>query len=186
MESHLAETGAKAPSEWVARWAGCIPHPGRVLDLACGAGRHTRYLAGLGYEVEAADRDISRLGEAAHLPGVTVRQADFENAPWPYRAGEFAGIVVANYLHRPLFPHLLASLAPGGILIDETFAAGQERYGKPTNPDFLLRPGELLEVVRGRLRVLAYEDVFISRPAPARVQRICAVSPAEAEVPECR
>lgn len=185
MEPHPAETGAESPSEWVARWAGCIPRSGRVLDLACGAGRHTRHLAGLGYRVEAADRDLSRLGETAHLPGVAVRQADLENAPWPYEAAEFSGIVVTNYLHRPLFPHLLASLAPGGILIYETFAAGQERYGRPTNPDYLLRPGELLEVARGRLRVIAYEDVFVSRPTPALVQRICAVSPAGAEVPAC-
>lgn len=185
VEPHPAGTGAESPSEWVTRWAGCIPHSGRVLDLACGAGRHTRHLAGLGYRVEAADRDLSRLGETAHLPGVTARQADFENAPWPYRAAEFSGIVVTNYLHRPLFPCLLDALAPGAILIYETFAAGQERYGRPTNPDYLLRPGELLEVARGRLRVIAYEDLFVSRPSPALVQRICAVSPAGAEVPAC-
>lgn len=177
MQLSAPQTTVEAPSEWVARWAGCIPQGGRVLDLACGAGRHTRYLAGGGYRVEAADRDLSKLGGIALLPGVTARAIDFENAPWPYGASEFDGIVVTRYLHRPLFPHLLAALAPGGILIYETFAAGHERYGRPTNPDYLLQPGELLEAVRGRLRVIAYEDVFVSHPGPARVQRICAVCP---------
>ena len=101
--------------------------------------------------------------------------ADIENGPWPFRAGVYAAVVVANYLHRPLLPRLLEALAPEGILIYETFAQGNERYGRPSNPQFLLRPGELLEVVRGELRVLAYEDRFIEQPKPALVQRICAV-----------
>ena len=117
------------------------------------------------------------LAGLAGIAWITARCADLESAPWPYAGRTFAGIIVTNYLHRPLFPQLLAALAPGGVLIYETFAAGNERYGRPANPDFLLRPGELLEVVRGRLTVVAYEDLLVSVPKPARVQRICAVDP---------
>jgi hypothetical protein len=108
---------------------------------------------------------------------VTARCADIESGTWPYEDQRFAGIAVVNYLWRPLFPRLLAALVPEGVLIYETFAEGNERYGRPSNPDFLLRPGELLEVVRGRLRVIAYEDLFVADPRPAMVQRICAVAP---------
>ena len=109
--------------------------------------------------------------------GVFWRQADLEHSAWPYDDVQFAGIVVVNYLHRPLFPLLLKALAPGGVLIYETFALGQEKYGRPTNPNFLLLPGELLETVRGRLDVVAYEDVLEPLPQPACRQRICAVKP---------
>lgn len=163
------------PSGWVYRWSEMIPAGGRVLDVACGGGRHTRWLAGRGHPIEAVDRDPVILAGLEAIPGVTTRRADLESGPWPYPGQCFAAVVVVNYLHRPLFPHLLAALAPGGVLIYETFAMGNERYGRPTNPDFLLKPGELLEVVRGRLRVLAYEDVFVPEPRPAMVQRICAV-----------
>jgi len=115
---------------------------------------------------------LSWLSGAAN---VTARCADLEKGPWPFEGQRFAGVVVVHYLWRPLFSRLLAAVAPGGALIYETFAAGNERYGRPSNPDFLLRPGELLEVARGRLRVLAYEDLFVSDPKPAMVQRICAV-----------
>jgi len=165
-----------APSAWVCRWAGLIPAGGRVLDVACGNGRHTRYFAGRGHPVEAVDRDPAILAALAGVAGVVARCADLEGGAWPYGGQRFAGIVAANYLHRPLFPHLLAGLAPDGVLIYETFAAGNERYGHPSNPAFLLRPGELLEAVRGRLRVVAYEDLFVSDPKPAMVQRICAVA----------
>ncbi|MGH8671359.1 MAG: class I SAM-dependent methyltransferase [Burkholderiales bacterium] len=165
----------KEPSEWVVCWVSRIPKQGRLLDVACGAGRHTRYLAQLGYRVEAVDIDLSKLGDGAAFANVNARQYDLENAVWPYARDEFDGIVVTNYLHRPLFAPLQDSLRPGGVLIYETFAQGNEKYGRPRNPDHLLRPGELLDAVRGRMRVVAYQDVSVERPAPALVQRICAV-----------
>lgn len=163
------------PSAWVCRWSEVIPAGGSVLDVACGGGRHTRWLAARGHPVEAVDRDPVMLAGLEEIPGITTRCADLESGPWPYAGQSFAAVVVVNYLHRLLFPHLLAALSPGGVLIYETFATGNERYGRPANPEFLLKPGELLEVVRGRLRVLAYEDVFVPEPRPAMLQRICAV-----------
>lgn len=158
------------------RWASLIAPGGRVLDVACGGGRHARYLAQLGHAVDAVDRDAEALAALAGIEGVAICAADLENGQWPYANVRFAGIVVANYLHRPLLPRLIEGLAADGVLIYETFAAGNERYGRPRNPDFLLQPGELLEIVRGRLRVVAYEDVFTELPRPAMVQRICAVN----------
>lgn len=178
MGSHAALT---LPSPWVCRWAPLIPAGGRVLDLAAGEGRHARYLASLGYAVEAVDRDADALARAA-APGIVTRQADLENGPWPYPEAAFQGVVVCNYLWRALLPRIVAALAPGGVLIYETFAAGNERYGRPSNPDFLLRPGELLEAVRGPLQVVAFEEGFVPRPKPAVVQRLCAVNGA-GEVP---
>src|SRR5688572_20700900 len=163
------------PSEWITRWATLIPAGGRVLDVASGAGRHARWLAARGFRVDAVDRDAEVLATLAATDGVTARCADIENGPWPFDRGVYAAVVVANYLHRPLFPELLAALAPDGVLVYETFAVGNERYGRPSNPAFLLKPGELLDVVRGRLRVVAYEDLLVETPRPARVQRICAV-----------
>ena len=168
-----------APSPWVERFAPLMP-AGEVLDLACGSGRHVRLLAALGHPVLAVDRDPQALAASASA-GVTTAQHDLENgAPWPYPGREFAGIVVTNYLHRPLFATLFAALAPGGVLVYETFAAGNGRFGKPSNPDFLLQPGELLEQVRlfgAGLRIVAYEDGTISQPKPAMIQRICVVRP---------
>ena len=166
------------PSAWVARWAPVIP-PGETLDLACGGGRHARLLASLGHPVLAVDRDAAALAQAAG-PGITTFRYDLEEegAPWPFAPGRFAGIVVTNYLHRPLFAHLAGALAPGGILVYETFALGNERFGKPSNPAFLLAPGELLDVAaRHGLKVLAFEDGVIDAPRPARVQRLCAAGP---------
>ena len=153
-----------------------IPAAGRVVDVACGRGRNARWLAARGYVVDAVDRDADALSTLADCPAIHPLCADLENAPWPYERGRYSGVVVTNYLHRPLFPELVAALAPHGALLYETFAAGNERYGRPSNPDFLLRPGELLEVVRARLRVVAYEDIFVDAPKPALVQRICAVA----------
>jgi SAM-dependent methyltransferase len=169
---------ADTVSDWVARWASLIPH-GQALDLACGSGRHARLLAGLGHPVIALDRDAQALAAAAGQ-GIATMQHDLEapGADWPFAPRSLAGIVVANYLHRPLFDHLAAALAPNGVLIYETFARGNEAFGKPSNPDFLLMPGELLDLAaRGGLRVLAYEDGVVARPKAARVQRLCAAGP---------
>ena len=161
-----------APSAWVRRWAGWIRPGGAVLDVACGAGRHARFLAQLGFEVDAVDRDARLFADPP--PNVALLQADLEAGAWPYAGRRFDGVVVANYLHRPLLPTLVESLERGGLLIYETFAAGNERFGKPSNPAYLLQPGELLEAVRGRLRVLGYEDLVVEEPRPAAVQRLCA------------
>ena len=161
-----------APSAWVTRWAPMIRPGGAVLDVACGGGRHARWLARLGFEVDAVDRDPALFGHPP--PGVKLLGADLEAGPWPYPKRRFDGIVVTNYLHRPLLPILADALEPGGVLVYETFAQGNERFGKPSNPAFLLAPGELLEAVRGSLRVVAYEDLVVQAPRPAAVQRICA------------
>lgn len=163
-----------APSRWIARFAPLIA-PGAVLDVACGAGRHTALLRALGHDVTAIDRDISRLGPLADDAGVEALEADLEDGgPWPLGARRFAGVVVANYLHRPLLPALIDAVGEGGVLIYETFAAGNERVGRPSNPDFLLRPGELLAAVAGELAVIAYESGVVETPKPAVIQRICA------------
>jgi len=168
-----------AASAWVRNWAGRIPSGSEVLDLASGSGRHSRYFAELGHRVLAVDRDAGALAVLAGTAGVETLVADLENAAWPLGPRRFGGVVVTNYLHRPLFAHIIAALAGNGVLIYETFAAGNERFGKPSNPDFLLRPGELLDVVSGKLRVIAYEDLQVGEPRPAMVQRLCAVRAGE-------
>ena len=168
--------GIDAVSAWVARWAPLIP-PGPALDLACGGGRHARLLASLGHPVTALDRDAQALAVAAG-PGILTVRHDLEapGAAWPFDPASLAGIVVTNYLHRPLFGRIAAALAPNGVLIYETFARGNEIFGKPSNPDFLLQPGELLALAGGAgLRVVAYEDGIVGAPRPARLQRLCAV-----------
>jgi SAM-dependent methyltransferase len=162
-------------SAWVRRFAGLVPAHGRVLDLAAGNGRHSKYFNGLGLPVTAVDRDIAALKPLAgdHLE---IIEADLEDgSDWPLGDREFAGVVVTNYLHRPLFPRIAAALAPHGVLIYETFGRGNERFGKPSNPDFLLEPGELLQVaLRYGLAVLAYECGAVTEPKPAIIQRIVA------------
>jgi len=155
--------------------AGLVPHGGKVLDLAAGGGRHARYFKGLGYQVTALDRDASRLQDLASQ-GAEVIAADLEDgSPWPLGTREFDGIVVANYLHRPLFPHLASALATGGVLIYETFGIGNERFGRPSNPNFLLRPGELLEFAAAHgLQVLAYACGEVAEPKRAITQRMAA------------
>ena len=168
-------------SAWVRRWSHLVPPGATVLDVACGAGRHVRWFAGRGHAVTALDRDAAVL--APLRDAATVVQADIESNPWPLTGTTFGAVIVTNYLWRPLWPSLLASVAEGGVLFYETFSAGQSSVGKPSNPDFLLRPGELLQAVGG-LRVVAYEDGFGddacdggdgAHPAARFVQRIVAV-----------
>ena len=173
-------------SPWVARFAPLVPD-GEVLDLACGTGRHTLLFAAGGLRAKlhvlALDRNAEHLASLAG-DNITTLQHDLEieGAVWPFDAGRFAAIVVTNYLHRPLFPYLVRSLRPDGILIYETFAQGNEVFGKPSNPDFLLAPGELLALAaQGGLQVLAYEDGHVERPHPAQVQRLCAAGPSFAK-----
>ncbi|RDJ99030.1 class I SAM-dependent methyltransferase [Paraburkholderia lacunae] len=177
---HTASHGIGEPSRWVCHWAHLVAAGGAVLDVASGAGRHARFFASLGHPVTALDRDAAALDTMRDEPLITTLAADIEGAAWPLPdSAKFAAVVVTNYLHRPLFPQLLRSLAPGGVLVYETFAQGNERVGKPSNPAFLLAPGELLDVVRGHLRVVAFQDGFLAQPRPAYVQRICAVLGAE-------
>ena len=166
-------------SAWVARFSHLVPRTGEsegtVLDVASGAGRNARHFLTNGYRVAAIDRDTSALADLARNPSCEIVTSDLESgAPFPLSGRRFAAVVVTNYLHRPLIPELVAAVEPGGVLIYETFAAGNERFGHPRNPDFLLRPGELLEAVRGKLRVIAFEEGFIAAPRPAVIERICA------------
>jgi SAM-dependent methyltransferase len=156
----------------VRRWAPLIRPGGRVLDLACGSGRHVRWLAAQGFVVTAVDRDAAAVDPLRTIAQVVV--ADLEGAPWPLPGRRFGGIVVTNYLWRPLWPDLLASLAEGGVLIYETFVDGHQQFGKPSRADFLLRHGELLQLAQG-LHIVAYEDGYLE-PPPRLVQRIAAVA----------
>ncbi len=165
-----------APSHWIQTWSEIILPGGRVLDLACGSGRHARWLAQRGFSVQAVDRDASLLAAMEGEASIRTLAYDLEADPWPYAREKFDAVVVTNYLHRPLFSALLACLTERGVLLYETFALGNERFGRPANPDFLLRPGELLSVVHGELHVVAYEDRYVAAPKPAMVQRICAVA----------
>jgi len=150
------------------RWSPRVAR-GPVLDVACGGGRHARLFRDLGFDVVAVD------SQPIELEGIRFVKADLEGGtPWPFGNERFGGIVVTNYLHRPLFPHLLASLDSGGVLIYETFMAGNERFGRPSNPEFLLRPGELREAFRA-LQELGFEEGEVERPKRAMVQRICAL-----------
>lgn len=162
-----------APSDWLQRWAHLLPAGARVLDLACGSGRHVQWLAARGCRVTAVDRDVQALAPLSAVAETVV--ADLEAGPWPLPGRRFDAVLVTNYLWRPLFPALRAALADGGVLVYETFARGQESYGRPSRPEFLLAPGELLSAAAG-LHVLAYEDGLLDGP-PRRVQRIVAIAP---------
>lgn len=174
-----AHEGAE-PSAWVERFAPLVPPGSRVLDLACGHGRHALLFAAQRCLVDAVDIDPACADAFREAPQVAFRRADLENGPWPYRGRQFDAIVVTNYLYRALFPVLADSLAPGGVLLYETFAVGNERYGKPSNPAFLLKPRELLDVFGIALHVLAYEEGMLGLPRVARVQRLAAVRPGRA------
>lgn len=168
---------ALPPSDWVARFLGLVPPGGPVLDVAAGGGRHTGLARAAGHPVTAVDRDLSGLARFAADDAVELVQADLEAGPWPFAGEEFAGVIVTNYLHRKLFPALAAAVAPGGVLIYETFALGNEALGKPSNPDFLLRDNELIDAFARDLVVVAYEHGRIERPRPAIVQRLAARRP---------
>jgi SAM-dependent methyltransferase len=165
-----------APSAWMRRFAALVPSGARVLDVAAGQGRHASFFAQRGAHVVAVDRDADALATLDGVPGITTRVADLEGEPWPFADGAFDAIVVANYLHRPRFPNLLDTLAPAGVLLYETFAAGNEAFGRPANPAFLLRRDELVERVRDRLSIVAFEQGHVvERGRAAVIQRIAAV-----------
>ena len=173
------------PSRWVRRFAPLVAPGGRVLDLACGSGRHSLFLAAEGFRVEAVDRDAAAIAALAPLdPRVSARVADIEGGPWPYYGHVFDAVVVTNYLFRPLLPLIMNALDLNGVLIYETFMVGNERFGKPSNPAFLLRQGELLDVLRPKLNVVAFEQGEVELPRPAVVQRICAVRGLPRSLPE--
>lgn len=164
-----------APSEWITRWQHLLPTHSRVLDVACGSGRHVAYLAGLGHQVTGLDRDAAAL---AQLPAsATAVVADIEKADWPLPGQQFDAVVITHYLWRPLWAQILGSVQPGGVLLYETFGQGNEAYGKPSRPDFLLAPGELLQVCAG-WSIVAYEHGLLHQPERV-VQRIAAIKPGD-------
>ena len=179
MKTVDAETSPadREPSPWVVRFAPLIAASGSVVDVACGRGRHARWLAARGLRVTAVDRDRQALDACGAHEAI---QADLEadDAGWPLAGRVFDAVIVTNYLYRPLFAALLGALAPGGVLLYETFASGNARFGKPANPGFLLEPGELLRRAVG-LDVVAFEDGLVDLPRPASVQRLCAIRPVE-------
>ncbi|WP_343035921.1 class I SAM-dependent methyltransferase [Aromatoleum toluvorans] len=162
-------------SAWVRRFMPLVAPGGTVLDHACGGGRHARLFAAQGFRVVAVDRSADALAALAGVPGVETRCEDLEGASWPFAGQCFDAVVVTNYLFRPRFGDLLACVAPGGVLIYETFMLGNERFGRPSSPEFLLRPGELLERIGAGFTVVAFEQGVVARPRAAVVQRVCAV-----------
>ena len=173
MQSSKDMHATQSVSAWVARWAHLVAPGGAVLDVACGHGRHTRFLVQRGCRVTAVDRDAQALGSIEGAAEVVM--ADIESGPWPFAGRSFDAVVVTNYLWRPLLPAILDAVAPGGVLIYETFAVGNEAFGKPSRPDFLLQPGELLRVCAD-LDIIAYEHGRLKAPA-RMVQRIAAERP---------
>ena len=171
------------PSAWVERYLGGITPAGHVLDVACGGGRHTRLALARGHRVTAVDRDLAPLSPAAGTDGLEAIEIDLESgAPFALAGRTFDGVIVTNYLWRPILADIVGAVGPGGVLIYETFAVGQERLGRPSNPAFLLEPGELVRATAGRLVPIAYEHATVSRGRPRVVQRIVAVAPDHAWV----
>lgn len=159
-------------SPWLARWPEAVRSGSTALDLACGSGRHLRPLVAAGMRVTGVDRDAAALAPLRDI--AEIIEADIEDGPWPLACRQFDLVLVTNYLWRPLLPAIVAAVAPGGWLLYETFAIGQERIGRPARPEFLLRPGELLDACQG-LRIVAYEDGFEQAVNPRCVQRVAAV-----------
>jgi SAM-dependent methyltransferase len=171
-----SENMPAAPAAWIVRFAGLVPAAAPVLDLACGQGRHTRLFLARGHPVTAIDVDVTGLADIGAHPRLEVIGADLEDgSPWPLGGRRFGAVVVTNYLWRPLFPQIIDAVDADGLLLYETFGLGNEAYGRPTNPDFLLRPGELIERVQGSLQIVAYEHGYQQQPRPMVRQRICAV-----------
>ncbi|QSI30077.1 methyltransferase domain-containing protein [Variovorax sp. RKNM96] len=171
MKDAATSHGSGSPSEWIVRWSHLLAADATVLDVACGAGRHMQWFAGRGHSVTGVDRSPEAT-DAAGTFGQTIT-ADIESGPWPFTGQTFGAVVVTNYLWRARMADIVTAVAPGGVLLYETFAAGNETVGKPSRADFLLQPGELLAACQD-LRVVAYEDGFL--PEPARfVQRIAAI-----------
>ena len=171
-----AHAALPRPSAWIARFAPLVVPQGRVLDLACGQGRHARLFAARGCRVVAVDRDATALAALGGVPGIETRALDLEAGCWPLAGERFDAIVVVNYLHRPLLPHLVLALADDGVLLYETFAAGNEAFGRPANPNFLLLRDELLHLAAGGLSVVAFEQGRLCAPGrEAVVQRLAAV-----------
>jgi SAM-dependent methyltransferase len=165
------------PSPWVIRFLDGVPREGHLLDVACGSGRHLNAAVRRRLRATGVDRDISRARELAALPGVELLEFDLQSgAELPFQPGRFDAVVVTNYLWRPILPDIVAAVASRGLLIYETFAKGNERFGRPSNPNFLLRPGELLDCVRSRLVPVCFEHLRLVDPDRV-VQRICAVGP---------
>ncbi len=165
------------PSDWIVRWSHLLAPGCTVLDVACGSGRHLEWFAQKGHPVSGVDKDIAQASNS--LPGAELVCADIENNAWPLLAHgklrTFGAVVVTNYLWRPLLPTLVNSVAPGGVLLYETFTLGNEVFGRPSRPDFLLQPGELMRNC-AQLDVIAYENGHLSDPT-RQVQRIAAVRP---------
>lgn len=170
-----------APCPWILRFAHLAPPGAPVLDVAAGSGRHARVFLARGHPVVAVDLDVRPLEDLRHAPGLEIVAADLEDGtPWPLPGRRFGAVVVTHYLWRPLFPVLVDAVAAGGVLLYETFARGQEELGPPRRPEFLLQPGELIEAVRERLQIVAYEHGRLEHPRPAIKQRICAIRSAQA------
>ena len=162
-------------SEWVRRFYGQIPKNGLILDLAGGSGRHTRFLTQKGFKLLLLDNDIAKAKDLQDVENIVLMEYDLEDgSTLPFPKSSFQGVVVTNYLYRPIFPQLLNLLDDGGILIYETFAVGNEKYGRPTNPDYLLKSGELISLVSPQMRIIAYEECLVRRPTKAYVQRLTA------------
>lgn len=171
------------PSNWIIKHIGLIPNTGTVLDLACGNGRHTRILLEYGCSVTAIDQDISGVSDLSDRAKLSAHALDLENrSQWPFSGDRFSAIIVTNYLYRPLFPTIIKALAPGGILLYETFASGNESLGRPRNPKHLLVEGELLSTVMRHLHVVSYQHGKVNLPRPAVIQRICAVRLRETDI----
>ncbi len=168
--------GNEPVSTWVQRYAHLARKQGTVLDVACGAGRHARFFAAMGMKVTGVDKNAAALAELTQY-GIRTLWTDIESSPWPFVGHSFDTVIVTNYLWRPLLPLIAACVMERGAIIYETFAQGNERYGKPANPDFLLAPDELMQHfgTKQGFEVIAYEDITLELPKPARVQRIAAV-----------